>query len=817
MIPKTRRVLGLLFGHTLFWGWNLLFLSLLVFGYAPMVLSEMVIASWFGMVPWSITLPALVMLFLPFPFMAVGLWRLRHDPGRLLTLFYGVQAPLMLLCLVRIFAIGPLSPPTSLALGLFALSALGLLRTVLHGFEETSAVAQGLRQVSGAASLLVGLWSGAVLGMYAVAMVGLVGQAVLEEVVRGRVLDMLQASPFMAFFLVNLLVMALYPLAMVGSSLRAWQVVHKATSARLGGPRALSITAGTVLTAVVAFALSAQQPQGEAFALADAALADDATDADRQVLVDRSDAVRAGLVAARTGGDRLFEAEPDGKHIAQMYDDLLPFGLQVAPQALWSTLMAPFVYQSVHDGWIRGPGWGRGGGRPRDAHEASVAYAALFDEPMDRAERDTLLASAHATWSWRDAQASLLDIGEQRVHLDRQDIEVHPAGDVARVTIHDVYRSRTWDREEVFVSFHLPESAAVTGLWLGSVDDRDQAFRHVLAPRGAAQEVYEAEVQRSVDPALLEQVGPRQYRLRAFPVLPREGNARDVWTIPSEGPELHVWIEVTVPRVGDRYPLPVAAEVRNLLWDEDTARSHTADSWLPPSAPATDGPLTAHTSTVAGWQVTATPATPATQAPGRTAVLIDGTWSMDGQRDAVGDALDALQAQGPVDVWCTRDAHVVRCPDFDPGKALFFGARSLDEQLLSWLPDGDRRVVLTDAGSYELGLRDTRAIPGSSPLWLVHLGDDFPKAYGDTVLDELQHTGGGAVGSVADLAQRTDPTRPGSTAGPGPSCPAGRRPPRPPSPPWRPGPWSPTSTGARRPTTWPSSTGSTPWRRPPMW
>ncbi len=111
-----------------------------------------------------------------------------------------------------------------------------------------------------------------------------------------------------------------------------------------------------------------------------------------------------------------------------------------------------------------------------------------------------------------------------------------------------------------------------------------------------------------------------------------------------------------------------------------------------------------------------------------------------------------------MELWCTREAAVVRCPDFDPDTALFFGSVSVGDQLLDWAPDAGRRVVLTDGGSYELGLSRTLPIPGDTPLWLIHLDGLFPAAHGDTVLDELAHTGGGAIGSVEELAERSDPT-----------------------------------------------------------
>ena len=52
------RPIALLFAHVLFWGWNLLFVNLLVFGYTPVLLLDMLVAASVGVVPWGIALPA---------------------------------------------------------------------------------------------------------------------------------------------------------------------------------------------------------------------------------------------------------------------------------------------------------------------------------------------------------------------------------------------------------------------------------------------------------------------------------------------------------------------------------------------------------------------------------------------------------------------------------------------------------------------------------------------------------------------------------------------------------------------------------------
>ncbi len=87
-----------------------------------------------------------------------------------------------------------------------------------------------------------------------------------------------------------------------------------------------------------------------------------------------------------------------------------------------------------------------------------------------------------------------------------QQVTVKEHGDWADVELYEVYKNQTREVQEVFYSFSLPESAVITGLWLGDTNKLDQRFRFVVSPRGAAQKVYNSQVRRSrpIDPALLE-------------------------------------------------------------------------------------------------------------------------------------------------------------------------------------------------------------------------------------------------------------------------------------------------------------------------
>src|SRR5262249_55241893 len=114
-----------------------------------------------------------------------------------------------------------------------------------------------------------------------------------------------------------------------------------------------------------------------------------------------------------------------------------------------------------------------------------------------------------------------------------------------------------------------------------------------VAPRGAAQRVYGGEVRRRRDPALLEQIGPRQYRLRAFPIPPRprhdEHGARPQL---MQAPRFHLWLRVALLAEGGVFPLPRLGERRGVCWDRATRRIAPArdvawpqESWLPAELP----------------------------------------------------------------------------------------------------------------------------------------------------------------------------------------------------------------------------------------
>ncbi len=105
---------------------------------------------------------------------------------------------------------------------------------------------------------------------------------------------------------------------------------------------------------------------------------------------------------------------------------------------------------------------------------------------------------------------------EKEVLLTYREITVNTEanGLLANITIEEEYQNQTRQEQEIIYEFNLPDEAAFHDLKLGP----NLEFTGIVAPKGAAQKVYEQQLRQNRDPALLEQTGPNQYRLRIFPI-----------------------------------------------------------------------------------------------------------------------------------------------------------------------------------------------------------------------------------------------------------------------------------------------------------
>ncbi|MCB0194522.1 MAG: TIGR02921 family PEP-CTERM protein, partial [Anaerolineae bacterium] len=609
--PLLRRIFDVrIWGYGLFWSWNLIFLAFMLLGFAPSLLPEIVLAVRSGDIPAAFLAYATILTLIPVAAVILGLTLLRRSPGKLLVLGYGVEGPLMLMIAIRFFAVREMTLVMSL---LMTIAALGLA-TFLWQILDTRIDRRGtslttVRLIGLTLLLLVGLYGGVWVAFYAVpfAMVGLqaLGNMLLNlpdimaELWRAFINMEWLWLPFaiLGFTLIVYTgtLFVLMPIAVPLLCIRAWRQGMQAMRAKQGRWVALALTTIVMVTGVTSVVLATRQPQHRAFAL----LQDTPTSpAEAEALLAHQDEIRAGLVNAYLAPFRYFSSVGEVRHVTDMYEEAFNIPRERARnvQHLYEIVARPVLYEPIEPVESDTFSWDNQVFL-QEPDKAAELYANFFDQPITTAERETIVRAVRSTWSVNQAAAAWRAVDDREIHLLRQEVNVNPHGDWAEVELYEVYQNQTNERQEVVYYFSLPESAVITGVWLGNSDDRDERFTYQVSPRGAAQAVYRNEIRRRMDPALVEQIGPRQYRLRVFPVEPERWQRSGAFERLDRqvAPPLHMWLTYQVMAGDKGWALPKLAEKRNVYWDAASVRlinsqpmAADSDTWLPAAVPMTD-------------------------------------------------------------------------------------------------------------------------------------------------------------------------------------------------------------------------------------
>jgi len=753
--------------YLVFWSWNLVFLAFVTFGVGPFVLPLLWWEIFKDAAPTALGLWTTGLLLVPLCASVAGLTRVvRSSPQKTFGLLFAVEAPLFLMALLRVFLVREMNPAMSamfFAIGLSALvyavslarppstvPALGALRLLGHG-------------LSTALAFFLAAWA----AFYAIpAAAWLIRQ---RPDLPGNLVDLFEyglaglvtAVVGMLFLGWSATLFAVLPIALPWLHARALRTAIGSLPPPLAGKRALLPATAGALALAALFGFAARQPQREVFSLLEAEAGDDSA---RAELLDRSELVREGLLNAYLASYRYAGAGGRDRHIEELFID--PVGLGYETAALVQRAYGFFGWALRYDG----------DSFTADQTKAAELYQAFFDAPIERTERDAIRDAAASSFSSSVREAGLEAIGAERVWLARQELSVEEHGDWAQVELHEVYENETSVQQEVLYYFSLPRTAAITGLWLGDSDDVTKRFPFAVAPRGAAQQVYREQIERRRDPALLEQVGPQQYRLRVFPVPAKDGR--------EKVGRMHLWLTYATVSHDGRWPLPRLAERRNVFWNESTVRAlagapepedwEDGDGWLPPAIPAR-GPVQMRERAIAlatGRVVTATPVDPRSSrvdGPLRLAIVLDTSRSMSRWAKAVATDLswarEALPGQ-TVHLYLGSPARGGRgarrlddLSGFRAEETLWYGSMTWRELLdqfrtLRGETEYDAVAVITDEGSIE-GEGDDALDPQLAPrLWLVHAGGSFPKACDDGILDLLSRPGSGAAASLSEAAKR---------------------------------------------------------------
>lgn len=238
-------------------------------------------------------------------------------------------------------------------------------------------------------------------------------------------------------------------------------------------------------------------------------------------LAPKKDDVRKALLDAYEARQR-YPLLKDSQGLSEAYQAVFDLDAKLADyiQRAFLTAAYPFVYQ----------------GEILDSREAAEHYEYVFGEPYKEAVARS-----------QTEPAVLLVSRTVRS-------ETSENGLFATVTIEEEYENTTNRNQEVIYEFSLSPGAVITDLKLGP----NLEYQGIIAPKGAAQRTYERELLRSRDPALLEQTGPRQYRLRVFPI----PGKNDRTTL--GGKNQKVAFTYVVPAQSEGYPFPDYSKKTNV-------------------------------------------------------------------------------------------------------------------------------------------------------------------------------------------------------------------------------------------------------------
>ena len=706
----------------LFWTSNITFLLILCVGFLPSIGAAFARDSIGGLVPIDLIIPFVGLIGVPLATTIAGSKQQQLKsplPLSLFELFYAIEAPILATCVIRLFLLRELTIASSFLLVSGILGFAGSCYWLWQQRQAESVEQRGnlLSLVGLSLFLLVSLYLAAIASFLVV--------------------------PVIIWFLLHpdvlVLSVALFPLSacgvIVGSApfgmtfiaQKLWWQNFQQSIERYGRLKTESLVGMLAVVWVGVLSNLSYQPQLEAFELLKQ------QPVNRAANLQQTEQIRQGLLNA---------------YLAE-YRYLSFSGDRSTPNA-YDFLTKPFTYQ----------------GKREDRQTAEKLYAEFFDIPILRGEKDTIRRAVESNFNRAEVNAGLLSIDAKRVFLTNQQVKVTPHGDWADVELHETYRNQTTELQEIFYYFSLPESAALTGIWLGEADNKALSYPFQVSTRGAAQKIYKEQLVRQVDPALLEQVGPQNYRLRVYPVL-------------AQGQPMNMWMTYKVMKQANSWLLPHLNEQRNVYWNQNTARSIDGksvalnDKWLPDSIAADKSAPLVHQMTLPnGSNIIAKPfdangySLPQNQ---RLAIVLDTSYSMNAHRPELVKTIDWLRSnvlpKNQIDLYLTTNGSVppesVSITSFKPDRATFYGSiepKQMLEQFESLSktaanPKYDAVIAITDRGSYELSTDKDKPKTMPAPLWMVHLGG-LPFAYDDATLSMIQHSGGSVSTEIKTVMQR---------------------------------------------------------------
>lgn len=746
--------------YTIFWSWNLVFLLTLV----TVQIEEPFLLSIIGdilegLIPGSLVISSCIILILPLVSIVIGLKTLQNNPSKLINYFYGIQVPILLLCILRISAFRELTLGTGVVIYSIIIAIGYYFFSIIKPSEKTNTIKMLMHTLLAMAGIYVSL----LLLFIAIPLISFFIRGLIEmlKYMIENPLQFMQFTfvgiMFSIFFILSFTLFLIAPFAMIYYYIKSFIGTYQGY--KIENRKGYLVTSGfAIVFLTIIYFTSNNQPQQLAFKLADKT---SYQQADKTAIIEAQNKVKAGLINAYLAPYRYVDTWKGMKFIGHMYKDAFELDSNSKTmQNLFNGLMYPFLYQDVKEANY-------------DMKRAEELYESIFDSPIQKSESEAVKNALSATYDRDMAKAGVLNIDETKVLITSQEIIVNETSSAAEVTLHERYLNQTFERLEIFYYFKLPENAAITGLWLSNDDSINKKFEYRVSPRGAAQKIYNQEVERRVDPSLLEQVGPHQYRLRAFPILPKqkEYKLRNKHTIVN-GEPFHLWLKYVVLKTADnKIPSLKLLEKRNVFWNDETGRNYTNnlswnnDNWMPTiTGEKPFKALPRGTSIVIDSNIALTinnEPKPISK-PLKLALLLDDSYSMGKYKTQLTENLNYLKLLSQTtkyQIFASDDNNKMKpVNESELGQIINFGIQHPAQLLTNFsqtkdLKNYDAIIVLTDEGSNELDTRKLPMLKSPKPIIICHINGNEAPVYSDNLFESILASNGTAVTSLEQAIQ----------------------------------------------------------------
>ena len=151
-----------LIGQILFWGWNFLSLFLCIFLIGVAILPFVFTAALNGEIPLSITICVLILIATPIYAIYFGI----KQPRKVVSFFFGVEIPIFILTLFRIFIVRDLTFGSGFLL-LSAFVAIGFFWWSLRKSEPARKLNPYVATALSTTVLIAGIYVAVLSGLYA--------------------------------------------------------------------------------------------------------------------------------------------------------------------------------------------------------------------------------------------------------------------------------------------------------------------------------------------------------------------------------------------------------------------------------------------------------------------------------------------------------------------------------------------------------------------------------------------------------------------------------------------------------------------------